>query len=122
MALTLTDAPRVRPVKAPAKRRAIWRFDGEPVEAVVIDERRRPVERVPGAAPLKFTGSQLAMRSDVPLLPGSHLLLQVGPRWAGDADRKRFELEVVGCKKRQGGHRVLTRIVEGAAAELPKAA
>ena len=119
MALALAEA---RVAKQPVKRRAMWRFDGEPVEAVVIDERRRPVERVPGAAPLKLTGSELAMRSDVPLLPGSHVLLQIGPRWAGDAARKRFELEVVDCKKRQGVHRVLTRIVEGAVLELLKAA
>jgi hypothetical protein len=122
MTLTLTDAPQAPRAKAPAKRGTMWRFDGEPVEAVVIDERRRPVERVPGAAPLKITGSELAMRSDVPLLPGSHVLLQIGPRWARDAARKQLELEVVGCKKRQGGHRVLTRIVEGAAAEMSKAA
>jgi len=111
MRLTLIDDhPRVRKSAAPAER-SLLRLAAESIEAVVIDEHRRPVELVPGAAALKVSGAAAVLNVDLPLMPGSRVLLQVGPRNAIDAAGKRFELEVLACKKCQRGHRVVTRVV-----------
>lgn len=83
------------------------------IEAVVIDERRQPVELVPGARALVASPGTFELNADLPLIPGSHLLVQVGDRHAPGAENKRFEVEVVGCKKWMTGHQIRTRLVEG---------
>jgi len=93
------------------------------IEAVVIDERREPVEQVTGVRPVNVSADELALDADFPLIPGSHLLVQVGDRHAKDAARKRIEVEVLGCDQRPRGHRVITRLVQGTMPrELLKAA
>lgn len=93
------------------------------IEAVVIDERREPVERVPGLRAIKATSRELDMTADLPLIPGSHLMVQVGDSHAPDAEQRRFEVEVVGCKKWMKGHEVHAKLVRGRVPrELLKAA
>lgn len=83
------------------------------IEAIVIDERRQPVELVPGVRALTASSHELALNADLPLLPGSHLLVQLGDRHAPGAENKRFEVEVLGCKKWTAGHQIRTRLVQG---------
>ena len=93
------------------------------IEAVVIDEKREPVERVPGLRTLKATSQQLDLAADLPLIPGSHLMVQVGDRHAPGAENKRFEVEVIDCKKWIQGHEVRAILVKGSVpSELLQAA
>lgn len=111
------------PTGTSAKSRRNSRAIVDQIEAVVIDERREPLELVPGVRQMKASAGELALRADFPLLPGSHVLVQIGDRHAHDAARKRFEAEVLGCIKRPRGHQVRMRLVDGMIPrELRKAA
>jgi len=87
------------------------------IEAVVIDEHRDPIETVPGLQALKVTSQGLDLTSDLPLILGSHLMVQVGDQHAPEAAAKRFEVEVVGCKKWIKGHEFHARLVRGSVPE-----
>ncbi len=108
MKVTMARSTTTRRPARPMRHDVIGR-----IEAVVIDEHRQPVEQVPGIRALKASGQELALNADLPLLPGSHLLVQFGDRHAPGAARLRLEVEVVGCKKWMTGHEVRTRLVEG---------
>lgn len=109
MKLTIDRNPPARRLEPPGPTPAVL---GR-IEAVVIDEHRRPIELVPGARALDASSRGLDLNTDLPLIPGSHLLVQVGDRHAQGAESKRFEVEVVGCKKWTRGHQIHTKLVEG---------
>jgi hypothetical protein len=111
MRLTMELKPASR--QPQASRSASWVIKPVAIEAMVIDERRRPVELVPGARPLRWATDELSLATDLPLLPGSHVLVQVGDRHARDAASKRFEVEVLRCRRWIRGHEVFARVVGG---------
>lgn len=76
------------------------------VDAVSVDRHTQPVKVLRQAEALDVSAGGAAIATATPLSPGEHLVITVGDDPIATPD-KRFELQVVACRRWEDGRQVL---------------